>query len=208
MQLTEDQRTELKTNVVPLIDDLYRVASQLCHDHCTAEDLVAETVAKACERFGTLRERNKLKPWLMRILTNTFISKWRAKKSYEEVEYSEDGDDEDGRPASIHEVSEPMLLWQHNPEYEFMRKILDEDIRAAIDSLHDDFKIVVVLRDIEGYAYDEIAEILKIPIGTVRSRLARSRGALQKKLWQHAVEIGIVHTKEIHDEQCTCNKRD
>lgn len=201
MKLTIEEQRQFKSRVLPLLDDLHRLAYYLCHNENDAEDLVAETVKKACEKFRSLRDHNKIKPWLFRILRNTFVSVCRERKKYAAVEYDEDNVNEDERFSLFTKVSQPFLLWWGNPERELVNKLLEEDIKQAIAGVPEDFRFVVVLCDVEGLSYDEISKLLDIPVGTVRSRIARGRSILQKKLYNHAVERGLIRKRERHHEQ-------
>lgn len=180
---------------MPLVDDLHRVALSFCHDENAAEELVAATVGKACESYRSLKDRSRIKPWLLRILSNMFISQQRTKARHPHVEYDEIENDKQNQFSLFEQISQPFLLWWGNPEREIMNKFLDEDIQKAIESLPAEFRIAVVLSDVEGMRYQEIANILQIPLGTVRSRLARGRSLLQKKLWHHAQDLGIILRK-------------
>lgn len=189
MQLTAEEKQSIRSSILPLVDDLYRVATQLTGRADTAEDLVADTVARACERFRQLRDHAKVKQWLLRILTNTFISDYRKRKNHSLISLDLT---ETENFSLFDQLSVPLLLWGSNPERELINKLLDEDIQKAIAALPEQFRIVVALCDIEGLTYQEIAESLRIPIGTVRSRIARGRSILQKHLWKYAREAGIL----------------
>lgn len=190
-QKSQDARQEFREALLPLLDDLHRVARQLCRSDDEAEDLVAETVVRACEGFSTLRDTSKAKQWLLRILTNTFLSTRRSRKVRQEISY----DESDESFSLFDELAQPFPWWG-NPERELINKFLDEDIARALNSLPEDFRIPVVLSTIEGYTYDEIAAMLAVPIGTVRSRLARGRSLLQADLYHHALERGWITTKK------------
>jgi RNA polymerase sigma-70 factor (ECF subfamily) len=129
---------------------------------------------------------------MFRILSNTFISERRKTlaRPREEQLVDESGDEEGG--FSIFErLHQPFLLWFANPEQEFLDKLLREDLDRALAALPEHYRIVVVLADVEGLKYSEIAAALDLPIGTVRSRLARARSALQRRLWDVALEHGL-----------------
>ena len=198
--LSPKEKEELKQVLLPLVDDLHRVALSFCHDENAAEELVAATVAKACESYRLLKDKTRIKPWLLRILSNLFISQYRVKARHRHVEYDEMEDNEENQFSLFEQVSQPFLLWWGNPEREVMNKLLDEDIQKAIESLPPEFRITVILCDVESMSYQEIATILNVPIGTVRSRLARGRSLLQKKLWHHAQDLGIIQRKT-HDHE-------
>jgi RNA polymerase sigma-70 factor (ECF subfamily) len=207
MTFSGQEREEFKALVIPLLDELHGLAVRLCGDQCNAEDLVAETIIKACENFHRFRDRSKIKPWLFRILSNAFITRCRARKRHQTIEYTEVDSPEneleqDEKHFSLfNEISQPFLLWWANPERALIDKLLDEDIKQAIEELPEEFRLAVVLCDVEGLSYQEISHILSVPIGTVRSRLARGRSMLQKKLWHHAEEMGILTRKKDDHEK-------
>lgn len=198
IEMTYEEQQEFKSLLLPHVDELHRMAYHLCHTHCDAEDLVMEAVAKACEHFHRLRDKTKAKPWLFRILSNTFISACRSKRGHPTVEYLETPDDD--HFSLFDKVSQPFLLWWGNPERELINKLMDEDIHRALDELPNEFRLAVVLCDVEGCSYKEIAGILQVPIGTVRSRIMRGRSLLQKKLYHHARDLGLIHSGNHHHE--------
>ncbi len=170
-------------------DSLYGAALRLTRDASQAEELVAETVARAWAALGALEDRARFRPWLFRILTNLFIGEYRKRASAPAVEeWTEGGEDEDF--SLFEKLHQPFLLWWGNPEQEFVNKLLREDIARAIDELPEVFRLVVMLVDVEGFSYRDAAEALGVPAGTIRSRLKRARAGLQKSLWRHAAEIG------------------
>jgi RNA polymerase sigma-70 factor (ECF subfamily) len=169
---------------------LYGTALRLTRNPSDAEDLVAETVASAWAAQESLKDHAKVRPWLFRILTNSYISDYRKRGTSPEIEAKICGDDGDEDFSLFERLHQPFLLWWGNPEQEFVNKLLRTDIAAAIDGLPDYFRFVVLLVDVEGFSYQDAAETLGIPVGTVRSRLKRARGCLQKALWQHADKLG------------------
>jgi RNA polymerase sigma-70 factor, ECF subfamily len=176
--------------VMDLLPDLLSGARAMAGNRADAEDLVADTVARAWQRREDLRERERFRGWLFRILRNGFISRLRKEKRCpDEVPLPEEG----GEPAfSLFErLHQPFLLWLGNPERDFLNGLLKEDLEAAIHALPECYRTVVSLADAQGLSYAEIADALEIPIGTVRSRLARGRARLQETLWSHAVERGL-----------------
>lgn len=170
---------------------LYGAALRLTRNPSEAEDLVAETVAKAWGAQDSLADPDKARPWLFRIMTNSYISDYRKRRAALEIEAQTCSDDGDEEFSLFERLHQPFLLWWGNPEQEFVNKLLREDIAAAIDALPDDFRLVVMLVDVEGFSYRDAAETLDVPMGTVRSRLKRARGCLQKALWRHASEMGV-----------------
>jgi RNA polymerase sigma-70 factor (ECF subfamily) len=193
------ERTAFEEHVVGLLDELLGGAMRLAKNRQDAEDLVAEAVAKAWASRNTLADPSRFRPWLFRILTNTFISDCRKRSARPRAEISLDEPAEGDAPFSLfEELHQPFLLWWSNPEQDFLNKVLRQDIERAIDALPEAFRTVVVLADLEGLSYQEIARVLRVPVGTVRSRLARARSQLQKALWIYAKEPGST-TK---DEAC------
>jgi RNA polymerase sigma-70 factor (ECF subfamily) len=179
--------------VLRLMDRMYGAALRLTRNTADAEDLVAETVEKAWTRVDQLRDRDSIDGWLMRVLSNTFISNWRS--GSRERELVADGAEDDIEPTQdaylYSRLHQPFLLWFSSPEQNFVNNLLRRNIEAAIDSLPDEYRIVFLLVEVLGYSYAESADALSIPVGTVRSRLNRGRGLLQKSLWREAREAGI-----------------
>lgn len=173
--------------VLDVLPDLVGAAKRLTRDATAAEDLVAEAVAKAWLGLASLKDRERFRGWIFRILTNEFLAQRRLRSTQMESEPLPD----EGMEFSLFEqLHQPFLLWWSNPEKEFLDKLLREDLVRAIDSVPEAFRVVVICADIEGLSYQEIADALGIPVGTVRSRLARGRSCLQKALWEHARDAG------------------
>lgn len=171
------------------LDSLYSTALRLTRKPQDAQDLVQETLLKAYRAYERFEAGTNLKAWLFRILTNSYINVYRYKKR---------------RPNEVDvDDSETMFLYHklrgsnaedvtRSVEESFIESITDEDISQALEQLPDQYKEVILLADIEGLSYAEIADMLEIPDGTVMSRLHRGRKALQKALWNYAVEHNIV----------------
>lgn len=186
-------RKAFEDQVLRLSGTLLGVARRLARNEADAEDLVAETLARAWRSRDALEDEVAFRAWIFRILHNTFISEKRRLASRSEVhgDWLEEKD-EDEAPFSIFEqMHQPFLLWFSNPEQQFLDKVLREDLERALSALPEHYRIVVVLSDLEEFTYAEIAKALDIPVGTVRSRLARARSALQKILWQSARAYGL-----------------
>jgi len=190
----QENSNVLKEILVPFLGDLYRVALDLCKSKTEAEELVSETIVRACENLSTLRDRSKAKQWLLRILTNVFISKCRTKKTRNEQSYDEVSDGE--HPFSLFDQLSQPFFWWGNPEREVINRFLDDDLKQALGTLGEESRTIVVMCDVEGYSYEEIASVMNIPIGTVRSRLSRARSQLQKRLYDHAIDMGWVPQKK------------
>jgi len=168
---------------------LYSAALRMTRNPADAEDLVQETFLKAYRSFDRFEEGTNLKAWLYRILTNTFINSYRAAKRRPEK-------------ADVDDV-EDLYLYRRladlgggelgrSAEEEVLEAITDDEVKQAIESLPEAFRIAVLLADVEGFSYKEIAEITDVPIGTVMSRIHRGRRALQKALTDYAATRGLV----------------
>lgn len=180
-------RERFEQDVVPLLSSLYGAALRLTRDRTDAEDLVQETYLRAFRGFAGFQEGTNLKAWLYRILTNSFINTYRKKQREPQTVEGPDDIDEwylfDRLGAQSAERS---------AESEVLERIPDEAVKAALESLPENFRIPVLLADVEGFSYKEIAEIMDTPMGTVMSRLHRGRKALQRALWDTAKERGLV----------------
>ncbi|HSF84097.1 MAG TPA: sigma-70 family RNA polymerase sigma factor [Acidimicrobiia bacterium] len=165
---------------------LYSAALRMTRNPADAEDVVQETYLKAYRGYHTFEEGTNLKAWLYRILTNTYINRYRKQQR---------------RPSEV-ELGELQDLYLYrrlgessgatvSAEEEVLDLFVDSDIKQALESLPEHFRMPVLLADVEGFSYKEIAEIIDIPIGTVMSRLHRGRKALQQKLWRLAEERGL-----------------
>ena len=154
-----------------------------------AEDLVQETYLKAYRAFGSFKEGTNLKAWLYRILTNTFINSYRARKRRPEQTDIDDVEDLYlyRRLGGLEAVSAG-----RSAEEEVLEHFTEGEVKAAVEALPEQFRMAVLLADVEGFSYKEIAEILDIPIGTVMSRLHRGRKALQKTLHDFGMQRGLV----------------
>lgn len=186
-------RVWFEREIGALLDSLYGAALRLCRNRADAEDLVAETAAKAWSAFAELQDRSRFRAWVFRILTNTFYSECRHRRATPEEPADMRADAQGEAPFSLFErLHQPFLLWWGNPEQEFLNQLLRRDLERAVESLPDEYRVVVVLAELEGFTYGEIAAMLEVPIGTVRSRLSRGRALLQKALWHQAAAAGLV----------------
>lgn len=172
------------------MDALYGTALRLAGSGADAEDLVAETVEKAWSAIGSLAEKNRFRPWVFRILHNSFISNYR-KQSVRPSETNLEEDCDDQLAALLNEQSDEFLSWWANPERQFFNDMLGEAIMDAIDELPDAYRTTILLINVEGLTYDEAAQALGVPAGTVRSRMKRGRTLLQKALWEQAKDAGL-----------------
>jgi RNA polymerase sigma-70 factor (ECF subfamily) len=188
VRLDEESNDRFQREALPLLDSLYGAALRMTRNPSDAEDLVQETMLRAYRAFDTFEPGTNLKAWLFRILTNAYINVYR-KRQREPQKVSQD---------EIEEFDLYRELKDHDPQFEVtpesivLDSLVDSDILEAIEELPEQFRLAVVLSDIEGFTYAEMAEIMEVPMGTVMSRLHRGRRALQKRLWDLAHERGIV----------------
>jgi len=191
----DEQRLFFSRSIEDNLDALYGVALRLAGRRADAEDLVADTVVKAWSAIDTLEDRNRFRHWIFRILRNCFISDYR-KKSVRPLELAYQEEDEaqgdEGIAPLLDQQSDEFLNWWAEPEREFFNDLLGESIMSAIAELPEAFRITVLLVNVEGLGYDEAAEALGVPAGTVRSRMKRGRTLLQKALWRQAVDAGLL----------------
>ena len=173
---------------MPFMGPLYSAALRMTRNPADAEDLVQETYLRAFRGFASFEEGTNLKAWLYRILTNTFINQYRAAKRRPE---QSDIDDVEDLYLYRRLGGLEAAMAGRSPEAEVIESIPDAEVKEALESLPEQFRMAVLLADVEGFAYKEIADILEIPIGTVMSRLHRGRKQLQKRLWDYAVERGL-----------------
>lgn len=185
-------REFFEKQVLGLLGPLEGAARRLTRNDTDAEDLVAETVSRAWRARHTLECEPAFRAWIFRILNNTFVSELRRAGARPQTDSLDAGEDDAEATFSLFEqMHQPFLLWFGNPEQEFVDKLLREDLDRALATLPEHYRMVVILSDIEEFSYAEIARALGIPVGTVRSRLARARAALQKMLWLQASERGL-----------------
>lgn len=203
MQKKNNGKHEIKGLIMPLIGRLNKVAMFLCRDKDKAEDLVAETFLKVCENIHKLKDKSKFKAWVFRILNNEFINMYRIDKKRNLVSL----DKQSVHGDKVNNLNiETLDIWSPDPEVYLINKLLDEDIRKNINLLPEEFKMTVILCDIENLSYKEISAITGAPAGTIRSRLSRGRAILQKKLQHTAMEMGIIKEKKTSKiEVCNCN---
>src|SRR4051794_397648 len=178
------------------MDSLYAGALRMTRNPADAEDLVQETYLKAYRGFGGFEEGTNLKAWLYRILTNTFINRYRQQKRRPDETDLDDVEDF-YLYRRLGGIDEARI--SKSAEDAMFELFTDDEVKDALESLPETFRMAVLLADVEGFAYKEIAEILDIPIGTVMSRLHRGRKALQKRLYEFAVDRGLVDRPQDDD---------
>ncbi|CAA9255515.1 MAG: RNA polymerase ECF-type sigma factor [uncultured Acidimicrobiales bacterium] len=183
-----DQAT-FTEQAMDLMPSLYSAALRMTRNPADAEDLVQETYLKAYRGFGSFEQGTNLKAWLYRILTNTFINRYRAAKRRPDETDLDDVEDFYlyRRLGGLEEARAG-----RSAEDELMDLFSEAEVKAAVDALPEQFRMAVLLADVEGFSYKEIASILEIPIGTVMSRLHRGRKNLQKALFEFATNQGLL----------------
>ncbi|MBC7486278.1 MAG: sigma-70 family RNA polymerase sigma factor [Cytophagaceae bacterium] len=188
----EEKDKAYEKEFMHLLSPLYNFAYRLTLDEDNANDLVQDTFLKAYRFFESYEQGTNAKAWLFRILKNSFINDYRKKSKepnkvdYQEVEAYYNSDD----------VNEPITS---DLRVDSIRDLIGDEVAMALNSLDVDFRTIIVLCDIEGFTYEEMAKILDIPIGTVRSRLHRARSILKDKLREYAGQMGFkekTNTKE------------
>lgn len=170
------------------MDGLYSAAMRMTRNPSDAEDLVQETYLKAYRSFGSFEEGTNLRAWLYRILTNTYISGYRARQRRPEEEDVEDVED----LFLLRRIPSADEQLGRSAEDEVLSSITDDDVKDALEGLPEAFRIAVLLADVEGFSYAEIAEITDSPMGTVMSRIHRGRRALEKALLPFAERTGLM----------------
>lgn len=187
-----DTRKEFEELAMPHVDSLYNMALRMSINKEDAEDLVQETYLKAYRFFDTFQKGTNVKAWLFKILRNTFINKYRkAISSPSEVLY-EDIELVNSYVSNNNEPDTRESIDTLKSKVESLDDILGDDIKNAIDSLPIEYREAIIYSDIEELTYKEIAEIINVPIGTVKSRINRARSLLRKNLWNYAKERGFV----------------
>ncbi len=191
VELTADERKRFQQDALPLLDSLYAGALRMTRNPQDAEDLVQETMLRAYRAFDRFEAGTNLKAWLFRIMTNAYINTYR-KKQREPIKVSQDDVEEFDL---YQELKNHDIAYTRSAENVVLDQLVDSDIIQALDDLPEQFRLAVILSDVEDFSYAEMAEIMDVPIGTVMSRLHRGRKALQKRLMDLALEKGIVKTK-------------
>ena len=184
----DERQRRFEQEALPYLDGMFGAAMRLTRNPADAEDLLQETFLRAFSAYDSFEPGTNLKAWLYRILMNTYISSYRkAKRSPQTVPA------EEGEFSLYRQVIED---GGRTPEAEVLEKIPDEEVKIALEELPEQFRVAVLLADVEGFSYKEIADITETSIGTVMSRLHRGRKALQKALWEYARTRGLVNEEE------------
>ncbi|MET0070047.1 MAG: sigma-70 family RNA polymerase sigma factor [Candidatus Thiodiazotropha sp.] len=197
--MTDNEKQQRKAWFSQAVDDcmssLYAMALRLTNNSADAEDLVAEAVTKAWKSLHLLEQPDRFRPWIYAIQRNLYISQYRKKRARPDTSSYDalsDGCSDGEIAALLIEQPDDFLSWWANPEEAFVNDLLGEEIVRALEALPEAFRETVILVNLEGLAYDEAAEALGVSPGTIRSRMNRGRTLLQKQLWLHAIDAGLV----------------
>jgi RNA polymerase sigma-70 factor (ECF subfamily) len=175
-------RSDFEATALPHLDAVYRAAMALAGRAQDAEDLAQTTLLKALERFGSFRAGSNCKAWLYRILRNTWIDRLRHAKVVGPVAPIEDG--------RVAQPAEPdPTHW--SDARDVLENFADEQVIAALRELPDDQRLTLFLTDVEQMPQDQVAEIMDVAVGTVKSRTSRAREALRSRLFEHARQLGL-----------------
>lgn len=182
MQGSDHKREAFEAEALPYLDTMYRVALRLARDESLAEDIAQEAMLKAYRSWHQYESGTNVRAWLLTIVRHTFINQYRKASRR-------------GTQVDVHAI-EPYTVFQDaqdaDPEGAIFDRIVDDEVLEAIDALPEEFRETLVLSDMEGLSYAEIAEVTDVPVGTVKSRLFRARQALQRRLYDYAVEMGYI----------------
>jgi RNA polymerase sigma-70 factor (ECF subfamily) len=177
------KQEDFEDEIIPHLDAMYNFGLRLTSDPNDAEDLVQDTIVKAFRFFSSYEKGTNAKAWLFRILKNSYINNYRKKsKQPSQVDYDE--------VSSFYETIRADRTDTSDLEDRMFRELIDDDISNALEQLPEDFRTVVLLCDVEGFTYEEIANMLDVPIGTIRSRLHRGRNLLKAELEEYAHDRG------------------
>ena len=185
--LPNERQLEFDSLIQPHLNSLYSTALRMTHNQNDAEDLVQETMYKAFRAFDQFQRNTNFRAWAFRILVNTYITAYRkairqpTKGSYDDLE-----------EFYLYKKLDESLSLQENSKEDFLENLFEDDVKDALENLPYQFRLVVLLCDVEGFSYNEIANIIDAPLGTVMSRLYRGRKLLQRYLWGYAKKRGYV----------------
>ena len=183
------ERDDFPEQAMQYAPQLYSAAMRLTRNSADAEDLVQDTYLRAWRSFSTFQEGTNLRAWLYRILTNSFINKYRAKQRRPDETGMDNIED-----LYLYKRMGTLdsALGNRSAEDTMFDMFTDDEVKAALEALPENFRIPVLLADVEGFAYKEIAEMLDIPVGTVMSRLHRGRKGMHKLLYDFASARGLI----------------
>ena len=183
------EQEQFTADAMQYAPQLFSTALRMTRNRSDAEDLVQETYIKGWRSFHTFQEGTNLRAWLFRIMTNTYINKYNAQKR-KGTEVELDDVEELFLYKRLGSIDQSQL--SSSAEDQMLELFTDDEVKNALEELPEDFRIPVLLSDVDGFSYKEISEMLEIPIGTVMSRLHRGRKAMQKMLYEYARDRGLI----------------
>jgi len=181
------ERDDFADQAMQFAPQLYSAAMRLTRNSADAEDLVQDTYLRAWRSFNTFQDGTNLRAWLYRILTNSFINKYRAKQRRPDETGMDNIED-----LYLYKRMSTLDNGSRSAEDTMFELFTDDEVKQALETLPENFRLPVLLADVEGFAYKEIAEMLEIPVGTVMSRLHRGRKQMHKLLYDFASERGLI----------------
>lgn len=187
----EELRERFEAEALPLLDQLYGAAIRMTHNSADAEDLLQDTYARAFASFHTFKPGTNLKAWMYRILKNTFINTYRKQQRRPQQTNGDTVED-----WQLYEAANHDSVGLVSAEAEALDSLPSETVRNALEELPDDYREAVLLADVEGFSYKEIAKIMDTPLGTVMSRIHRGRARLRQSLADYAARQGIGRKEE------------
>jgi RNA polymerase sigma-70 factor (ECF subfamily) len=189
------RRKEFQEKALPFLNEVYGVALRMTRNPQAAEDLVSDAYAKAWKALDQFQPGTNIRAWLYKILTNSYINGYR-KKTREPEKVSLDAYERVEDFHFYNRLASEAAAGSPDPFESVVGRLTDADFQKAMDSLPDEYRTAVLLYDLQGLSYQEVAEALEVPLGTVRSRLARGRRVLQAALLRHAEESGLVRPED------------
>jgi RNA polymerase sigma-70 factor (ECF subfamily) len=189
------QRREFEREALPHLGALHGTALRLTRNERDAEDLVQDAILRAYRYWSKFEAGTNCKAWLFKILRNTFITRYHSAKRDLEIALAVAEE-----PETTDIISEEARQTARDPEGALASRLLSDDVVKAVESLPTDFRLAVLLSDVEELSYKEIADVMECPVGTVMSRLYRGRRLLQRALHDYAVEQGIIQSPISLDE--------
>ncbi len=193
----QEKKREFETIFLPLLDNLYNIALRMTRNVKDAEDLVQEAYLKAFRFFHRFERGTNARAWILTILTNTFRTRYRKKKQEPDMVDFQAIENFCLADELVKEIKASDKSEARGAEAvtEMLKDYVSDDVIIALENVPEQFRLAVLLSDVEGFSYQEIAEILNISVGTVKSRIFRGRKILQKQLWEFARERGILKGK-------------
>jgi RNA polymerase sigma-70 factor, ECF subfamily len=197
MQAVREKRVEFEREALAHLDALYGAAYRLTRNPRDAEDLVQDSLLRAYRFWDSFQQDSNCKAWLLRIVTNTFINEYQRKKRSREILDAASAEQEATDGVLVHAEAGD----KRNPERALVDRSVSDDVQRALEQLPEDFRTAVILCDMQGLSYKEIAEIMECPVGTVMSRLFRGRKLLSAALRDFAVAEGYMKPQPAERKQ-------